>query len=66
MKVTTIGIDLAKHVFQIHGVNEPKSSRARPPLGLVITSSDSHGAYGLLTAGVAALRQSGICQGSAL
>ena len=22
MKITTIGIDLAKHVFQVHGVDE--------------------------------------------
>jgi transposase len=40
MKITTVGIDLAKNVFQVHGVNEhgktvlkkpPRRTRLRPP-----------------------------------
>jgi transposase len=28
MKITTVGIDLAKNVFQVHGVNEHGKDRA--------------------------------------
>ena len=32
MKITTIGIDLAKNVFQIHGVNEHGKAAVRKQL----------------------------------
>ena len=31
MKVTTIGLDLAKHVFQVHGVNASGEAVVRAP-----------------------------------
>ncbi len=52
MKITTIGIDLAKNVFQAHGVNEhgktekKKAAQAQPGCGVLCESAavlDWHG-----------------------
>ncbi len=32
MKITTVGIDLAKNVFQIHGVNDKGNKIVNKPL----------------------------------
>ena len=36
MNITTVGIDLAKHVFQVHGVNE----RGKAVLGKVLKRAE--------------------------
>ncbi|MUT24262.1 hypothetical protein GNX14_24140 [Mesorhizobium japonicum] len=33
-KITTIGLDIAKHVFQAHGINGADASVSRPTHGL--------------------------------
>jgi transposase len=35
MKITTVGIDLAKNVFQIHGVDDHGKPVLRKKLGMV-------------------------------
>ena len=56
MQVATIGLDLAKHVFQIHGIDAAEKVVVRPPqsgdgvlLGAVVVP-DRHGGlcYGAL------------------
>ncbi len=41
MKITTVGIDLAKNVFQVHGVDERGKAVLRKRLGSAISSSSS-------------------------